>query len=95
MQDVLAYLSEDDARRNVFSEEELIWELNHVTYGSFQEGPTGDSTWTLTKEFSASDVSASGESAMSVSGACGESDVCQWCQWGVCHKCQWYIWRSL
>ena len=54
---MLVYLSEDEVLTDLANKEVLIWELNHITYGSWDEGPSRDSTWALSKQVYTSDVS--------------------------------------
>ena len=54
---MLVYLSEDEVLTDLTNKEVLFWELNHITYGSWDEGPSRDSTWALSKQLYTSDVS--------------------------------------
>ena len=35
---------------------ELVWQLEEVTYGSWEEGPNGDSTWSKTLQLDVPEV---------------------------------------
>ena len=54
--DLVVYISqlEDMAR---FSDNEVLWQLEGITYGSWDEGPSKDSTWTKSIEVVVPEVS--------------------------------------
>ena len=47
VQDILVYLSMQDTLDRL-EMPQLVWQLEEVTYGSWEEGPNSDSTWSNT-----------------------------------------------
>lgn len=53
--DLLVYLSMQDVLDRM-EVAELVWQLEEVTYGSWEEGPNGDSTWSKTLQLDVPEV---------------------------------------